>query len=182
MKTQNSKLSMIALAALVIASCGKNGNKNDQYGYASGGRCRTQAVGGQIVYSETGVGYALRNGVLAELTLTILVDVNGRMSASGEFNVPNAETFFNEGTGGGYVRSPIRGALRTCVTSQAGAGSWDDQNNMTASQLTLIGGNVQVVLDAGTFVSSNGLFAEYATVGVRGQPTSGTVTFDPNAY
>jgi len=183
MKTQISKLTMIAAITVFAASCGKKQpNPNLYGGYGYGGRCGVMADGaGEVMYSETGVGTAWRNNSPAELELTLIVDRMGRVSASGLLRVPQSEVFFSEGFGNSsyYNQPPTRGMLETCVTSQGGVGVWDDYTNQTGSALLMVGGAVELNIGPGAYVRSNGLFITNAQLNLRGYSSSSEVTFTP---
>ncbi len=184
MKNVIQKLTMLALSGLIIGSCGRDNNVKDaRYrNYAYGGRCGVAPVGGTILYSETGVGTIYRNNVPGILTLTIAVDQNGQVLASGSLEIPNADAFFSEGFGDGYYYgTPVRGPINTCLSSGNSGGMWDDFTNQTASPLRLIGGNVELDLDPGVYVSSNGLFATNGRIGLRGYMSGGEITITPGA-
>ncbi len=184
MKTNYKTFTLAALGALALVGCGKkNKNNNNYYNTNYAGACRTGSMGA-VAYAERGIGYAVRNGVPAELDLTFFVDEQGRMGASGQLRISDARRFFSEGygnSGNPYLDAPISGAVDVCVTTQGLEGSWNNQYNQTASGLVLRAGSIEIEIAPGAFIESNGFFASNARVMLRGHSTGyDSVTFDPN--
>jgi hypothetical protein len=182
MKAQKTQITILALSAFILASCGKGHNPNYYGNMLQGGRCRTGALGGAINYSETGIGTTSRNGAPAQLELTLWVDQSGRVGASGLLQISDSGTFFAEGYGNtyDYYAPPVRGPMSVCVSTQGAVGSWDDNYNETSSNLMLIGGNIELQFAPGAYVSSNGLFVPNASIRLRNYPSgNGDITFTP---